>query len=84
MLTLLLKLDLLMLLWVGSLIINCRYTISNHPMKFLHPFTKELTTHEQAMATTGSSNEVEEEEEGEDGEMTAGIEMEIEYDSKII
>ena len=39
---------------------------------------------EQSMATTGSSSEVEEEEEGEDGEMTAGMEMEIEHDSKMI
>ena len=84
MLTLLLKLDLLMLLWVGSLIINCRYTISNHPMNLLHPFTKEWTTWKQYMATTGSSSKVEEEEKGEDGEMTAGMEMEIQHDSKMI
>ena len=82
MLTLLLKLDLLMLLWVGRLIINCRYTISNHPVKLLHLFTKEWTTCQQAMVTTGSSSEVEEE--GQDGEITAGMEMEIEHVSKMI
>ena len=81
MLTLLLKLYLLMLLWVGSLIINCTYTISNHTEKLLHPFIKEWTTFQQSMATTGISSEVEEEEKGEDGEMTAGMEMEIEHDS---
>ena len=26
---------------VVRVIINCRYTISNHPVKLLHPFTKE-------------------------------------------
>ena len=69
---------------VGSMIINCRYTISNHPVKLLHPFTKEWTTCEQAIATTSSSSEVEEEEKGEDGEMIAGMEMETEHDSKMI
>ena len=66
---------------VGILIINCTYTISNHPVKLLHPFTKEWTTCEQAMATIGSSSEVEEKEEGEDGEMTTRMKMEIEHDS---
>ena len=53
-------------------------------MKHLHPFTKEWMTYEQAMATTGSSSEVEEEGEGEDREMTTGMEMETEHDFKII
>ena len=47
-------------------------------MNLLHPFTKEWTIYEKSMATTCSSSEVEEEEEGEDGEMTTGMEMEIE------
>ena len=53
-------------------------------MKLLHPFTKEWTTCEQDVATIGSSSEVEEEEEGEDGEMTVGMEMKIDHDSKMI
>ena len=68
----------------GNLIINCRYTLFNHPVKLVHPFTKEWMTYEQAMATTCSSNEEEVREEGKDGEMTAGMEMEIEHDSKMI
>ena len=69
---------------VGNLIINCRYTISNHPMNLLHPFTKEWTIYEQTMDTTCSSSEVEVTEEGKDGEMTARMEMDIEHDSKMI
>ena len=38
-------------------------------------------TCKQSMATTVGSSEVEEEEEGRDGEMTTGMEMEIEKDS---
>ena len=50
-------------------------------MNLLHPFTNEWMIYEQAMATTCSSREVEAREEGKDGEMTAGMEMEIEHDS---
>ena len=53
-------------------------------MNLFHPVTKEWTIYEQAMATTCSSSEVEATEEGKDGEMTAGMEMEIEHDSKMI
>ena len=50
-------------------------------MNLLHPFTKEWTTYEQAMATIGSSSEVEDEKERKDGEISDGMEMEIEQDS---
>lgn len=57
------------------------FVLSNHPVKLLHPFTKEWRAREQAMAAAGGSSEVEDEEEGEDGEMSAGMEMEAEQDS---
>lgn len=57
------------------------FVLSNHPVKLLHPFTKKWRAREQAMVAAGGSSGVEDEEEGEDGEVSAGMEMEIEQDS---